>query len=70
MGEKPRITIAGGGIGGMAAALSLLQRGYPVTVYEQAAELGLQEIVLTAPADAGIMESLTSFDWLRNERQT
>lgn len=39
-------------------------------IAEQAAELGLQEIVLTAPADAGIMESLTSFDWLRNERQT
>jgi salicylate hydroxylase len=37
MGLKTaRILIAGGGIGGMAAALSLLQRGFDVEIYEQA----------------------------------
>jgi salicylate hydroxylase len=38
---SPRVSvgIAGGGIGGLAAALSLLQRGFDVRVYEQAREL-------------------------------
>jgi salicylate hydroxylase len=36
---KPRILIAGAGIGGIVAALALLQRGFAVTLYEQAAEL-------------------------------
>jgi salicylate hydroxylase len=35
-----KIIIAGGGIGGAAAALALLRKGYDVEVYEQAAELG------------------------------
>jgi len=34
-----RVLIAGGGIGGLTAALSLLQRGIDVDVYEQATEL-------------------------------
>lgn len=34
--KKPHILIAGGGIGGMAAALSLLRRGFDVDIYEQA----------------------------------
>lgn len=34
-----RIAIVGGGIGGLTAALALLQRGYDVKVYEQAPEL-------------------------------
>ena len=33
------ILIAGGGIGGMAAALALINRGHDVDVYEQAPEL-------------------------------
>jgi len=33
------VLIAGGGIGGLSAALALLQRGFPVDVYEQAAKL-------------------------------
>ena len=37
--SKPHILIAGGGIGGLTAALALLKRGYDVDVYEQAAEL-------------------------------
>jgi len=36
---KPRVLIAGGGIGGLSAALALLQRGFEVDVYEQAAKL-------------------------------
>ena len=35
-GAKHHILIAGGGIGGLAAALALLARGHDVDVYEQA----------------------------------
>jgi salicylate hydroxylase len=38
-GSKPRILIAGGGIGGMTAAAALLQRGFDVAIFEQAGEL-------------------------------
>ena len=37
--SKIHILIAGGGIGGLTAALSLLKRGFDVDVYEQASEL-------------------------------
>jgi salicylate hydroxylase len=37
--RKPYVLIAGGGIGGLTAALALLRRGFDVDVYEQAAEL-------------------------------
>ncbi|MBN9564101.1 MAG: FAD-dependent monooxygenase [Alphaproteobacteria bacterium] len=37
--SRPRILIAGGGAGGLTAALALIERGYPVTIYEQASEL-------------------------------
>src|SRR5262245_2242864 len=37
--RDPRIVIIGGGIGGAAAALSLLRAGFDVQVYEQASEL-------------------------------
>jgi salicylate hydroxylase len=37
---KPRILIAGAGIGGVVAALALLERGFDVALYEQAVELG------------------------------
>ena len=36
---KARVLIAGAGIGGIVAALALLQRGFDVALYEQAAEL-------------------------------
>ena len=39
LSRKPHILIAGGGIGGLTAALALLKRGYDVDVYEQAPEL-------------------------------
>jgi salicylate hydroxylase len=34
------VLVAGGGIGGLAAALALAHQGLPVTVFEQASELG------------------------------
>lgn len=36
--KRPHILIAGGGIGGLTAALALLKRGFDVDVYEQASE--------------------------------
>lgn len=39
MSGKPKVLIAGAGIGGLAAAC-LLESGYPVRVFEQAPELG------------------------------
>jgi len=36
---KPRVLIAGAGLGGLTAALALIQRGYDVRVFEQASEL-------------------------------
>jgi salicylate hydroxylase len=39
MPNKPHILIAGAGIGGLAAALALVQRGFRVDLYEQAPEL-------------------------------
>jgi phytoene dehydrogenase-like protein len=35
MTGRPRVTIAGGGIAGLTAALRLAERGYQVKVYEQ-----------------------------------
>ena len=37
--DKPRVLIAGAGVGGLVAALALARRGYTVDVYEQASEL-------------------------------
>src|SRR5262245_28157120 len=39
MSGNPRVLVAGGGIGGLTAALALLRRGCDVEVYEQAPEL-------------------------------
>lgn len=66
MADKPRITIAGGGIGGMAAALSLLRRGYPVQVFEQAPELGeVGAGVQISPNGSRALDSLGVFETLR-----
>jgi Flavin containing amine oxidoreductase len=40
MSEAPRVTVAGGGLAGLTAALRLAQRGYRVKLYEQKAILG------------------------------
>ena len=37
--RPPKVLIAGGGIGGLATALTLLQHGFEVAVYEQSSEL-------------------------------
>lgn len=39
MADMPRILIAGAGLGGLTAALALLQRGFDVEIFEQAAQL-------------------------------
>ncbi len=39
-GEGPAVTIAGGGLSGLTAAMRLAQRDYKVTLYEQKAWLG------------------------------
>ncbi|NYE23942.1 FAD-dependent monooxygenase [Pigmentiphaga litoralis] len=39
MNQKPRVIIAGAGIGGLTAAACLLKRGYPVQIFEQASAL-------------------------------
>ncbi|MCX7166136.1 MAG: 3-hydroxybenzoate 6-monooxygenase [Rhodocyclales bacterium] len=40
MTQQLPVLVAGGGIGGLAAALSLVRQGFAVTVLEQAAEIG------------------------------
>jgi hypothetical protein len=40
MSVPPRVTVVGGGIAGLAAALRLAERGYPVKVYERSDRLG------------------------------
>ena len=40
MGERLSVAVVGGGIGGLAAANALVQRGIEVTLFEQAAHLG------------------------------
>lgn len=38
--EAQRVAVVGAGLGGLTAAIALRQRGFDVTVYEQASELG------------------------------
>jgi salicylate hydroxylase len=40
MKESTTVSVVGGGLGGLTAALALLQRGFDVTVFEQAEVLG------------------------------
>ena len=40
MSEAPRVTVAGGGLAGLTAALRLAERGYQVKLYEQKSMLG------------------------------
>lgn len=66
MTNSTKILIAGGGIGGMAAALSLLRRGYQVEVYEQAPELGeVGAGVQISPNGARALDALGVFETLR-----
>ncbi len=48
--ERMHVIIAGAGIGGLAAALSCLRRGFEVTVLEQAGALQEVERAFRSPA--------------------
>lgn len=66
MGDKIHVLIAGAGIGGLAAALALLQKGFDVDVYEQAAEL--KEVgagVQISPNGNRALDALGVFETLR-----
>lgn len=66
MSKPKKILIAGGGIGGMSAALALLKRGFEVEVYEQAPELGeVGAGVQISPNGARALDALGVFDHLR-----
>ena len=39
MNKSKRLSIIGGGIGGLTLAIALRKKGYPVTVYENAPQL-------------------------------
>jgi salicylate hydroxylase len=69
--SKPRILIAGGGIGGTAAALSLLQHGFDVQLFEQAPEL--QEVgagVQISPNGSRALDALGAFERLQESSCT
>ncbi|MFN3548452.1 MAG: FAD-dependent monooxygenase [Mesorhizobium sp.] len=53
MAETSRILIAGGGIGGLTAAATLLQAGFKVAVFEQAAVLSEVGAGIQVSANAG-----------------
>jgi salicylate hydroxylase len=40
MTEVPKVAVVGAGLGGLTAAIALRQRGFDVTIYEQAPQLG------------------------------
>ena len=50
--QRDRIVVAGGGIGGLAAALALANNGFAVTVLERAARF--EEIAAWKSAHAAI----------------
>ncbi len=65
-GSKPRILIAGGGIGGMTTAAALLQRGFDVAIFEQAGEL--REVgagIQISPNGNRALDSIGAFETLR-----
>lgn len=57
--ERLKIIIAGAGLGGLAAAISLLQAGHDVEIYEQAPQLG--EVGAGIQLSANCMHVLRSF---------
>lgn len=61
-----KVLVAGGGIGGLAAAVALLQRGFDVEVYEQAGEL--REVgagIQISPNGNRALDTLGVFERLR-----
>ena len=62
-----KVAIAGGGIGGLTAALALLRRGFDVDVYEQAPELGEVGAGLQVSANGNrVLASLGILDELKS----
>jgi salicylate hydroxylase len=62
-----KVLIAGGGIGGLAAAAALLQRGVDVEVYEQASEL--KEVgagIQISPNGNKVLDALGVFQTLKS----
>jgi salicylate hydroxylase len=62
-----KVLVAGGGIGGLCAAIALLQRGFAVEVYEQAGEM--REIgagIQISPNGNRALDELGVFDRLRS----
>src|SRR5690554_4882497 len=57
-----RIVVVGAGLGGLTAALALLQRGFRVTVLEQSAELGEVGAGIQLSANATRVLSLLGMD--------
>ena len=59
MSVNPSVIVVGGGIGGLALALALQQRGIAVSVYEQALELGeVGAGVMLTPNSTRVLEHL------------
>ncbi|NPC97048.1 FAD-dependent monooxygenase [Nocardioides sp. zg-DK7169] len=61
-----RVVIAGGGIGGMTAALALLKKGFEVELYEQAQEI--KEVgagIQISPNGNRVLDALGVFDTLK-----
>lgn len=66
MASTLKVLVAGGGIGGLAAAIALLQRGFDVEVHEQAGEL--REIgagIQISPNGNRALDALGVFETLR-----
>ncbi|MGH7032873.1 MAG: FAD-dependent monooxygenase [Stellaceae bacterium] len=56
---KPRILVIGAGIGGLSAGLALRQRGFPVSIFDQAAQLAeLGAGIQIAPNGARVLRAL------------
>lgn len=58
----PRVLIAGGGIGGLVAAVALLKRGYPVQVFERDLTAIRGEGKYRGPIQVNDMSSMTTID--------
>jgi len=64
---KPRVLIAGAGLGGLAAANALLAKGFDVEVYEQAPQLGeVGAGVQISPNGGHVMKALGLLEDLEN----
>ena len=65
--KDPHILIIGAGLGGLTAALALQKAGYPVSVYEQADELGEVGAGVTITPNGGhVLDHLLGHDVMRH----